>query len=391
MKFSDETIARATLMRIAEPGVTGLLQHVADVGVVQTLEDVRAGQRIGDVDVAALQHRLSTASGADDLTAAARIGARLVAPSDDEWPPSLNDLDWVGRPSLGLWVRGEMPLVEAVSRSIAIVGTRTATDYGIYVAETMAAELSDLGWGVVSGLAYGVDAAAHRGALAAGGLTVGVLACGIDVPYPKGHLDLYNRVCASGLVVTEHPPGSSPQRARFLIRNRIIAALSLGTVVVEMALRSGAKSTALHAAAINRHVMCVPGPITSPLSGGCHQLLRDRPDAVLVTNAAQVIEQCGHLGELAPVETGPTQTRDLLGPMVARVLEGVPVTKAAPVPSIASTAGVNVSVAVASLAALATAGLVECVDGLWVMTKLGKADRKARGRQGMEELELGWF
>lgn len=391
MTFDDETLARATLMRIAEPGVTGLLQHVARVGVVQTLEDVRAGMRIGDVDVAALQHRLRTASGADDLAAAARIGARLVAPGDDEWPPSLNDLDWVGRPSLGLWVRGDIPLVDATSRSIAVVGTRTATDYGIHAAETMAAELSDLGWGVVSGLAYGIDAAAHRGALAAGGLTVGVLACGIDVPYPKGHLDLYNRVCANGLVVTEHPPGSSPQRARFLIRNRIIAALSMGTVVVEMALRSGARSTAAHAASINRHVMCVPGPITSPLSGGCHQLLRDRPDTVLVTNAAQVVEQCGHMGELAPKETGPTQTRDLLGPMVARVFEGVPVTKAASAASIAATVGVNVSVTVASLAALVTAGLVEAVDDKWVMTRLGKADRKARARQGMDELELGWF
>ena len=391
MKVDDERVARATLMRIAEPGITGLLQHAAQEGVVQTLEDIRAGMRIGDVDVSALLHRLSSASGARDIAAAARIGARLVAPGDDEWPPSLNDLDWVGRQSLGLWVRGDVPLVEAVTRSIAIVGTRTATDYGIYVAETMAAELSDLGWGVISGLAYGIDAAAHRGALAAGGLTVGVLACGIDVPYPKSHVDLYNRICANGLVVTEHPPGSSPQRARFLIRNRIIAALSLGTVVVEMALRSGAKSTALHAASINRHVMCVPGPVNSALSGGCHQLLRDRPDTVLVTNAAQVIEQCGHMGELTPRETGPTQTRDLLGPMVARVFEGVPVTKAAPVSSIASTVGVNVDVASASLAALASTGLVQCIDDAWVMTKLGKADRKFRGRQGMEELQLGWF
>ena len=391
MKVDDEKIARATLMRIAEPGITGLVQHVARAGVVQTLDDIREGRRIGDVDVGALQHRLSSASGADDIGAAARIGARLVSPGDEEWPPSLNDLEWVGRQSLGLWVRGDVPLVEGVTRSIAIVGTRTATDYGIYVAETMAAELADLGWGVVSGLAYGIDAAAHRGALAAGGLTVGVLACGIDVPYPKGHVDLYNRVCASGLVVTEHPPGSSPQRARFLIRNRIIAALSLGTVVVEMALRSGAKSTALHAASINRHVMCIPGPITSPLSGGCHQLLRDRPDTLLVTNAAQVIEQCGHLGELAPRETGPTQTRDLLGPMVARVFDGVPVTRPAPIASIASTVGVNVSVTTASLAALASAGLVERVGDNWVMTKLGRADRKARGRPGMEELQLGWL
>ena len=388
MNNDEGKVALATLMRIAEPGVTGLLQHVANVGVVQTVDDIRVGRPIGEVDVAALQHRLSGTSGADDLAAAARIGARLVAPGDPEWPASLNDLDWIGKPSLGLWVRGEVPLAEAVGRSVAIVGTRTATDYGIYVAETMAADLSDLGWGVVSGLAYGIDAAAHRGALAAGGLTVGVLACGIDVPYPKAHLDLYNRVSADGLVVTEHPPGSSPQRTRFLVRNRIIAALSLGTVVVEMALRSGARSTASHASAINRHVMCVPGPITSAMSGGCHRLLRDRPETVLVTNAAEVLEQCGHMGDLAPHESGPSRTRDLLGPMVARVFEGVPVKKAASVAGIAATAGVSPAVAAASLAALASAGLVECVGEQWVMSKVGSADRRARVAQAADEMSL---
>ena len=115
MSVDDERVARATLMRVVEPGVTGLLQHVADVGVVQTLEDIRLGRSIGEVDVAALQHRLSSASGAEDLAAAAQIGARLVAPGDSEWPTPLNDLDWVGRSSLGLWVRGELPLAEAVN------------------------------------------------------------------------------------------------------------------------------------------------------------------------------------------------------------------------------------------------------------------------------------
>lgn len=389
--FDEERVARAVLMRIAEPGVMGLMQHVAQVGVVQAVEDIRQGRRVGGVDVGALQHRLSTSSGADDIAAAARIGARLVTPDDSEWPTALNDLEWIGKPSLGLWVRGDIPLADAVGRSIAIVGTRTATDYGMHVAETMAAELSDLGWGVVSGLAYGIDAAAHRGALAAAGLTVGVLACGIDVPYPKGHVELYNRVCAEGLVVTEHPPGSSPQRTRFLVRNRIIAALSLGTVVVEMALRSGARSTATHAASINRHLMAVPGPITSAMSGGCHRLLRERPETVLVTNAAEVVEQCGHMGDLAPRESGPSQTRDMLGPMVARVFEGVPVQKPAAVASIATTVGVTVAVAAASLAALASAGLVQCVDEKWAMTTLGRADRRARSGVGMAELQLGWF
>jgi len=255
----------------------------------------------------------------------------------------------------------------------------------------MAYELAERGWCVVSGLAYGIDAAAHRGALSASGITVGVLACGIDAPYQRGNRGLYERLTAEGLVVSEHPPGSAPQRLRFLVRNRIIAALSLGTVVVEMALRSGARSTAGHAAAINRHVMCVPGPITSAMSGGCHRLLRERPETVLVTSAAEVIEQCGHMGELAPYESGPARTRDLLGPMVARVFEGVPVLKHAEVAGIANAAGVGVPVAAAALAALAAAGLVECVGDRWAMTTEGRRDRRARSTQAADQLQLDWW
>jgi DNA processing protein len=193
------------------------------------------------------------------------------------------------------------------------------------------------------------------------------------------------------LVVSEHPPGSSPQRYRFLVRNRIIAALSLGTVVVEMAFRSGARSTASHAAAINRHVMCVPGPVSSAMSGGCHRLLRERPETVLVTTAAEVVEQCGHMGDLAERESVPARTRDLLGPMVARVFEGVPVQKHADVAGIANAAGVSVTVAAAALAALASAGLVECVDDRWAMTTEGRRDRRARSGAGSDQLELDWW
>src|SRR5213076_2650534 len=181
-----------------------------------------------------------------------------------------------------------------------------------------------------------------------------------------------------GLICSEHPPGAAPQRPRFLVRNRIIAALSAGTVVVEAALRSGARSTASHAAAINRHVMVVPGPITSATSAGCHQLLRDRPDAVVVTRADEVIEQCGHLGELAAVVPGPTTVRDALGPTVARVFEGVPVRKGADTASVAAAVGVAVDVAGAALAALGAAGLVESADDRWVMTTAGRRDRTSR-------------
>lgn len=385
-----ERIARATLLRIAEPGVVGLADHVDRVGVEQLLADVSAGAPIEGVDVDALRHRLATASGEADLETAARAGARLVCPGDAEWPPLLDDLRWVRRDCFALWARGPMSLADATARSIAIVGTRAATDYGTAVAGDLAFDLSERGWTIVSGLAYGIDSAAHRGALSAGGLTVAVLACGVDSPYPSGNRGLYDRITADGLVLSEHPPGASPQRHRFLVRNRIIAALSVGTVVVEMAIRSGARSTAAHAAYLSRHVMCVPGPITSSMSQGCHQLLRDRPDTVLVTRAAEVVEQCGHMGELAPRVTGPSETRDLLGPMIARVFEGVPVQRYAGVASIATTAGVSPNVAASALAALAETGLVERVGDGWAMTTEGRRDRRTRTAVD-SELPLDWW
>lgn len=386
-----ERIVRATLLRISEPANTALIDHVDRVGVSQTLDDIRCGASIPGVEVDGLRHRLRTASGEADLETAARCGARLVCPGDGEWPVRLDDLSWVGRASFGLWVCGPLSLAEATESSVAIVGTRTATDYGASVAADMAFELAERAWAVVSGLAFGIDTAAHRGVLSAGGTTIGVLACGINVPYPKANRPLYDRLAAEGCVVSEHPPGSAPQRFRFLVRNRIIAALSLGTVVVEMALRSGARSTAAHAAAINRHVMCVPGPITSTMSGGCHRLLRERPETVLVTSAAEVIEQCGHMGDLAERESAPARTRDLLGPMVARVFEGVPVQQHATVGGIASSAGVGVPVAAAALAALASAGLVECVGERWAMTTEGRRDRRSRSGAGADQLELDWW
>lgn len=382
----SERIALATLMRIAEPGVPSLVAHVRRHGVAATLDTIRSGGPIAGIEVDALRHRLVDASGERDLARAAAVGARLLCPGDPGWPAALDDLRWLDRDCWGLWVRGPLDLASTVERSVAVVGTRVPTDYGAHVADQFAGGLAEQGWTVVSGLAYGIDGVAHRAALAAGGPTVGVLACGIDVPYPSGHRSLYERIAAEGLVVTEHPPGSSPQRPRFLVRNRIIAALSLGTVVVEAALRSGARSTASHAGLLNRHLMVVPGPVTSAASAGCHQLLRDRPDAVVVTRVDEIVEQCGHMGQLAEKRSGPSSVRDALGPAVARVLEGVPVRRASDVSAIAATAGVGIEVAAASLAALAAAGLVEQVDGRWAMTTAGRADRKARRAPAFGEL-----
>lgn len=384
-----ERIARAELLRASEPATSGLVRHVREVGAVQAIADIRRGATVPGLDTLGLRQRLLDISGEQDLAAAGRLGARLVCPGDVEWPAALDDLEAVGAESFGLWVRGSITLDAAVERAVAIVGTRVPTEYGSYVAGELAVGCAERGWTIVSGMAYGIDAAAHQGALAAGGLTIAVLACGVDVPYPKGHVSLYERIVDSGLVVSEHPPGAAPQRTRFLVRNRVIAALSAGTVVVEAAARSGARSTARHAGELYRQVMAVPGPVTSSTSVGCHQLLRDRPDTVLVTRADEVIEQVGALGEFADRASGPVRRRDLLGPTVSRVLDAVPVQRQQPVERIAATAGMRVDAVAAALAALAVHGLVEQRGGDWAMTTLGRKERRSFTVPD-EELPLDW-
>jgi DNA processing protein len=157
------------------------------------------------------------------------------------------------------------------------------------VAAGIAAAVAARGWTVVSGAAYGVDGAAHRGALVAGGITIAMLACGIDRAYPTGHADLIAAIGQAGVIVSEQPPGRPVSRTRFLDRNRVIAALSVGTVVVEAGRSSGSMHAARDAAELGRPLMAVPGPVTSSASGGCHLLIQ-RGDAVLVTCGADVIE-----------------------------------------------------------------------------------------------------
>lgn len=387
----EERAARAQLLRAAEPGTLGLLRHVAEVGPVQAVADIRSRRPLRGVDVDALAARLLDVPADRELELAARLGARLVCPGDEEWPSALADLDHVGAGCLALWVRGSASLRDVCTQAVAVVGTRAPTDYGLSVATELAIGLTERGWTVVSGLALGIDAAAHRGALAAGGPTVAVLACGVDVAYPGANRGLYQRVIETGAVVSEQPPGSAPHRGRFLVRNRLIAALSAGTVVVEAAPRSGARSTARHAAELFRHVMAVPGPVTSILSAGCHQLLRDRPDAVLVTKVDEVIEQVGPMGAFAERVSGPVRRRDLLGPAVSRAFEAVPVLRPVPLERIAVTAGMRPDAMAAALAALQAAGLVESREDGWCMTKAGRDERRSAPGEATEELPLGWW
>jgi DNA processing protein len=211
-----------------------------------------------------------------------------------------------------------------VERSVAIVGSRTATGYGEQVAADLAAGVAQRGWTVVSGAAFGIDGSAHRGALAVDGATVAVLAGGVERPYPSAHATLISRIARDGLVVSEVAPGSAPMKSRFLARNRLIAGMTRGTVVVEADLRSGSRNTVKHAIEAGRHVAAVPGPTTSMTSAGCHQEIRDGR-AVLVTSADEVIDLVGDLGDDAcEPARGPVRPDDDLPPLDASVLEVVP-------------------------------------------------------------------
>ncbi len=312
MSGHAERLARAALTRIAEPGDETVGRWLRRHGAQEMLAALRAGgpplDEAGARRWETLLLRTPHAAPEADLAAVARLGGRFVCPGDREWPRQLDDLGDT-RP-IGLWVRGAPSLRFWALRSVALVGARACTDYGLHVASVLGSGLAERGWTVVSGAAYGVDGAAHRGALAVGGATVGVLACGVDVAYPPGHRELIRAVGEQGLLVAELPPGDHPTRSRFVLRNRVIAALTRGTVVVEAELRSGSLVTARHARELGRTVMGVPGPVTSGLSAGVHRLLR--MEGQLVTDAPEVVELVGAMGELAPEPRAPALPRDVL-------------------------------------------------------------------------------
>lgn len=232
--------------------------------------------------------RLAAEVHLDALRSAVSAGVRLFLPTDASWPEALRDLG--AHTARGLWLRGDPTALS--SPGVAIVGARASSSYGEHVAGDLAGELSADGLVVVSGGAYGIDGMAHRAALRAGGRTVAVLAGGVDRPYPSGHVQLFERIAASGALVSESPCGAAPTKWRFLARNRLISALAGATVVVEAGGRSGSLNTAGHAAELGRPLGAVPGPITASTSAGCHRLLRDY-DARCITSAADVRELLG--------------------------------------------------------------------------------------------------
>ena len=305
-----------------------------------------------------------------DVPPAARLelwehaGFRILCPGEAEWPTQLDDLG-DARP-VALWLRGTTNLRFACLHSVSVVGSRAATAYGSHVATELSAELAGLGWTVISGGAFGIDACAHRGALAVGGCTVAVLASGLRFGYPKGNSDLFAAIGQTGVMVSECPPDRSPTRPGFLVRNRVIAALSRGTLVVEAALRSGALNTARHARELNRPVMAVPGPITSEQSAGCHELIRES-QATCVTGARDIIElvaPLGHTGEDGSARE-PAIPADDLDPVTASVLRAVAQRSGRGPATIATLAGVDLDTALRCLGLLGAAGYVERCDQGW--------------------------
>lgn len=215
-----------------------------------------------------------------------RFRAQVIVPGHKRWPTQFDDLGRA-RP-LALRVRGS-ELRPLLARSVAIVGARAATRYGVAMAEDLAAGLAARGWVVVSGGAFGIDAAAHRGALAVGGSTVIMSAGGVDQAVPVAHTDLFERVAENGCIVSEVPVGCPPRKSRFLVRNRLIAAGARIVIVVEAAQRSGALATARHGHRLHRLVAAIPGPATSTVSRGCHQLIRDQ-EAILCNSVDDIEE-----------------------------------------------------------------------------------------------------
>ena len=379
----DERLARLAIARVVEPGSIAIHEALRDRPATEVWEALRAGAPLAQLGQHALDGIAGRADGYDprrDLDRLQQVGARVVCPGDEEWPaPSLTwdhdvmegDVKQMAPPWV-LFVRGQGSLSELCHDSVAVVGARAATAYGMHVAAQLAFGLAEAGVCVVSGGAYGIDAAAHRAALdAQAAPTVAVLASGVDVAYPRAHERLLTQVAEQGLLISEVPPGSSPTRVRFLVRNRIIAALSKGTVVVEAALRSGSLSTAGRAIDLEKAVMAVPGPVTSAQSAGCHELIRSKK-AELVTQLSEVLELTGAIGDNLPgQQRGPVHPRDKLTETVRRVLDAVPVRVPVGVARIARTAGVSAMVVQQVLPPLLVAGLVEQRDGGWRLTALG--------------------
>ena len=367
MNHEEDRQARLELMSTIEGGSTFWNRAISQRSAPEVVARLRSGEyaehspsatrRIQQVDGEALRELISKAQ------------ARVIIPGDSEWPTQLDDLE---APPIALCLRGVADLRSLALCSIAIVGARAASAYGSRLAAEIALQLGERGWNVISGAAYGIDAAAHRGALTSGAQTAAVLASGVDQPYPSGHDRLYEAICANGVLVAEVLPGVGPTRARFLVRNRVIAALTRGTLVVEAALRSGSLRTAGDALNLNRPVMAMPGPVTSPTSAGCHRLIMEHK-AELVTDLADMLVHVGPLLIENAERVTTVSPRDCLAAEEKALLEIFPARGATSVEKLVHLSDLPPNRILALLGLLATSGFIERDGAGWVLTKKGKA------------------
>jgi len=391
-----ERFARAAWSAIAEPGdrdaghLVSVLGAEASVAALTAIPWPPADP--ANIDVTSLVEELALA-GDDELTEndlvdavkrwrarvsaptvllalrqAARFGAALLVPGDPDWPVGVDELGM--HAPLALWARGDRTLLGRLEHSVAIVGARAATGYGEHVTVEASSGLVDRGFTIVSGAAYGIDGIAHRAALASSGATVAFLAGGVDRFYPAGHEALLTRIVERGVVVSEVPPGTAPTRWRFLQRNRLIAAASRATVVVEAGWRSGSLNTAHHAESLGRPVGAVPGPVTSAASAGCHKLLRETP-AICVTTADEMAElvtgdrPAPQLDEIVRTRGGPISPAiDPTGTRV-RILDALSDRSGRSVARIGAISGLAADRVRAELGLLELEGIVRELPGGW--------------------------
>jgi DNA processing protein len=353
----DALIALAHCVEPGDAAAGRLLARQGAVELVRRITDGHTGLRHGD----GLAARLAGFDVHEAAERADRCGARIITRGDREWPTQINALG--DQTPLALWVTGAADLRLLALRSLAVVGARACTAYGEEVARSWSADLASAQWCVLSGAAYGIDAAAHRGALAADGTTVAVLAGGVDVPYPRAHTALLAQIADQGLVISETPPGESVRRQRFLSRNRIIAALGRATLVIEAAVRSGTASTAHAAAAMNRPVLAVPGPVTSAASAGCHRMISDG-DAILVGDVSELLDLLD-LGSGLPPRAGDRTARDALGARERVVLDALPARGAIGLDALVRSAGLGAGDVMAAVGVLGAQGLVVEEAGGW--------------------------
>ncbi|MFV0461925.1 MAG: DNA-processing protein DprA [Nostocoides sp.] len=372
ISIDTERAARIVWSSVLEPvarddpreqrGERAVLAHIATVGHLRALRDLQRGALATATPAHAARAAEIDPGRQEEI--AVRLGARILTPEDEEWPTRLDELE---HPPHCLWVRGQAHVASSLERSVSIVGARAASPYGVDQGRSLAFGLAERGFAIVSGGAFGIDRAAHDGTLAAGGTTMALLACGIDRAYPASHASLFDQIAEDGAVITELPPGAAPLRQRFLARNRMIAAATRGTLVVQAGLRSGSLNTARWARDLNRVIAAVPGPVTLPLSAGCHGIIRDA-GAILVGTVDEAADAFGDFGTDAAAGAHIRQVDEDWNEAERLVYAHVPVRRPEPVDGLVAVTGLPATSVLAALARLHGDGVVVRHDSGWRKT-----------------------